>query len=644
MLNNIKTLKSTIVCSVLLMIISTAVNAQNTQPTWWFGLSGAANFNFYDGTTQRLNNSLIVPTAFHKGNGVRPYGSILMEYRPASIWGAMLNVGYNGSGGKFDDVVAPCNCPATLSTNTSYVSVEPSLRIGIPSSGLFFFAGPSVDINMSKDFTYTQLNQSDTQSELTEMHKILVSGQVGAGYDINISKASSKTQVNLSPFVSFHPYFGRSPRAIESWSITTLRAGIALKFGKSHQAEPIPAVIVAAKDVVFSVREPKMVPLKREVSETLPLLNSIFFDEGMVSIPARYVLLNQEQASAFTETQLQKESNQNMPGRSARQLNVYHNILNILGDRLRTNPSATIMLTGSSVTGTTDGKAYAESVKQYLVSAFGVDASRMDISARIKPVSPSEQPGGTRELKLLRTEDTRVDISSTSNELLAEVGGGLMKPVQIMATQTDPLDSHVVFNVEGAQELLKSWSINITDGQGAVQHYGPYTSETESVPGASILGNSPTGNYKVILLETTKMGALKEKTKTIRLVKQDVKVKQGLRYSIVFDFDKTQTIASYNKFLTEVVAPLISDGSTVMIHGHTDVIGTDDYNQKLSVGRAKQTQEVIEKALKAAGKRNVKFETLGFGEDDAHAPFENGLPEERFYNRTVIIDIVPFER
>jgi outer membrane protein OmpA-like peptidoglycan-associated protein len=227
---------------------------------------------------------------------------------------------------------------------------------------------------------------------------------------------------------------------------------------------------------------------------------------------------------------------------------------------------------------------------------------------------------------------------------LAEVGGGMMKPVKIMATQINPLDSHVIFNVDGAKDLLQSWSINITDSRGMVQHYGPYTSDMESVPGAAILGNSPTGDYKVTLLETTKKGALIQKESTIHLVKQDNNIPQGLRYSIVFDFDKAQTIESYNQFLANVVAPQIADGSTVIIHGHTDVIGTEDYNQKLSDSRAKQTQAVIERALKASGKNNVRFETLGFGEENSHSPFENGLPEERFYNRTVIIDMIPMSK
>jgi outer membrane protein OmpA-like peptidoglycan-associated protein len=109
----------------------------------------------------------------------------------------------------------------------------------------------------------------------------------------------------------------------------------------------------------------------------------------------------------------------------------------------------------------------------------------------------------------------------------------------------------------------------------------------------------------------------------------------------LFDFNKANTIASYNKLLTTIVSPSISSGSTVIIHGHTDIIGEDGYNHSLSHDRALQTQKILENALSGSGKNNVKFETLGFGEDLSHSPFDNSLPEERFYNRTVIIDIVP---
>ena len=174
MLHKYKTLQKFIICTLVVVLAQNTSKAQLGQPTWWFGVSGAANLNFSDGTTQRLNNSLIVPTAFHKGFGVRPFASVLMEYRPVGAWGGILNVGYDGRGGKFDDVIAPCNCPATLETNTSYISVEPSLRYRAGQSNLYFFAGPRLAFNMQKDFKYTQLKQPNTDGELSNMRNTIL--------------------------------------------------------------------------------------------------------------------------------------------------------------------------------------------------------------------------------------------------------------------------------------------------------------------------------------------------------------------------------------------------------------------------------------------------------------------------------------
>ena len=59
-----------------------------------------------------------------------------------------------------------------------------------------------------------------------------LSAQIGLGYDIPLSAKTNAYQMTLSPFVSYHPYFGGEPRSVESWSLQTVRAGIALKFGK----------------------------------------------------------------------------------------------------------------------------------------------------------------------------------------------------------------------------------------------------------------------------------------------------------------------------------------------------------------------------------------------------------------------------
>lgn len=626
---------------MIIMIAQTTVKAQDVQPTWWFGVSGGANFNFFDGTTQRLNNAVIVPAAFHKGNGTRAFGSALVEYRPGRVWGVMLNLAYDGRGGKFDDVIAPCNCPATLKTNTSYFAVEPSLRFGFKSSNLYFFAGPRVAFNLQKDFNYTQLKQENTNGELSEMRKTLISGQVGVGYEIPISSASSSTKFTLSPFVSFHPYFGQDPRKVESWSMTTVRTGIALKFGKGGKAvvKETPAPL-PVEEIYFTVKAPQAILLKREVSETLPLLNTVFFEEGSTAIPARYTLLSTNKAADFKEAQLQNEQSADTAGRSARQMNVYHQVLNIMGDRLRTNPATTIALNGASANGSQEGKLMAETVKAYLVSQFGIAATRIAVTGSVKPLISSEQAGATKELTILKAEDRRVDIRSTSPELLMAVGGEMMKPVQINATQANPMDSQVMMNVAGAKKLFKSWSVDIADEKGNIQHYGPFTRETEGIAGNTILGSQNEGDYKVSMLGITKDGLPVRKESTVHLVRQTSTTQNGLRYSILFNFDKAKTIASYEKFLTEVVSASVTDGSTVIIHGHTDMSGDDDYNQILSDNRAQETQKIIERALTNAGKKNVKFETFGFGEEVNRSPFDNTLPEERFYNRTVIIDII----
>lgn len=642
---------------LMLIFAGIAVHAQKikrTQPVWWFGESAAANFNTYRGTTQVLNSNLTVPTAFHKGDGVKPYLSLLTEYRPNKVWGGVLNLAYDNRGGKFDGVMAPCNCAADLSTNISYVTVEPSLRIAPFANAFYIFGGPTISFNVSKAFTYTQEKQTDKRGDWSNIHKTVFSAQAGAGIDIPLSARASATQMSVSPFISFLTDFGHEPRSVESWSFYTIRAGIALKFGTARKLTPVATISepvtatpekVIEKEVQFSVRAPKVAPLSRQVKETFPLINSIFFNQGSTEIPSRYILLNENQAASFKEAQLQEGQPDNLnTGHSARQLAVYHNILNIMGDRMRSNPQSTITLIGASDKNPTEGKMMAENIKQYLVTIFGINGSRITIEGRDKPLISSEHPGVEKELALLREEDRRVDIVSASPELLMQVGGSnsaFLKPVEITTVQADPLDSQVLFNTDGANESLKSWSVDVTDEQGNVQHYGPYTQDQASVPGKTILGNSPQGNYKIMMLGQTKNGDSVKKESYVSLMKMDDPKQDGLRYSILFNFDKSKSIASYENFLTDIVTPLIHENGTVIIHGHTDIIGDEKYNHTLSQERAMSTQQIIEQALSKAGTKGVRFETYGFGKDAGTAPFENNLPEERFYNRTVIIEIIP---
>lgn len=239
------TIKSVIVSALILTSIHSPIMSQvalDTKHSWWFGTAAAANIDFYRGSTQELNSAIIAPAAFHNGIGVGlNFAPIAEFHRPGSILGIMLQAGYDNRSGTFDEKIAPCGCDLDLSTNLSYITVEPSLLFAPFKSGFYLFAGPRMAFNLNNSFTYTLTTRSDIYNQrvpltlngnFSNMNKTVISMQIGAGYDIPLISKNKPTQYVFSPFVSFQPYYGQLPRSIETWNITTLRVGAALKFSQ----------------------------------------------------------------------------------------------------------------------------------------------------------------------------------------------------------------------------------------------------------------------------------------------------------------------------------------------------------------------------------------------------------------------------
>lgn len=649
-------LKSFILTALVCLTTQTSVQAQEIQysnPSWWFGAAAGANFNFYRGSTQVINENFSPPTAFHDGFGAGLYLAPLLEYhRPDSYLGFMFQAGYDSRRGKFDEVITPCNCPADLSTKLSYLTIEPSIRLAPFKSNFYLYGGPRVAFNLDKSFVYEQgINPNfpaqtpnpEVTGDFSEVEKTIFSMQIGMGYDIPMSSVNRKTKFVLSPFVAFQPYFGQNPRAIETWNLTTVRAGVALKFGRGKAIEN---VNIVDGDVQFSVNQPENVLVENRVREVFPLRNYIFFNVGSTEIPNRYVLLNKEQVKDFKEDQVQFSTSNTVSGRSERQMLVYYNVINILGDRMQKNPSSTIKLVGSSEKGPVDGRAMAQSVKNYLTSVFGINESRIAVDGRTKPVIASEQPGGTNELVLLREGDQRVTIESTSPELLMEFqsGDAPLKPVEIYTTGLNSNSDDITFNNVGSKEALSNWTLELKDENGKVKKFGPYTDDKAIVSRNLILQNQKQGNFNVKMTGTTLSGKTITKDATVYILPYVApKVQESIRFSVIYEFNESKSIAIYEKYLTEIVTPKIPIGGMVIIKGYTDIIGEDNYNQNLSLARANDVKNIIEKSLVKAGRNDVKFEIHGYGEDVNKALFENKYPEERFYNRTVVIDILPVQ-
>jgi len=75
----------------------------------------------------------------------------------------------------------------------------------------------------------------------------------------------------------------------------------------------------------------------------------------------------------------------------------------------------------------------------------------------------------------------------------------------------------------------------------------------------------------------------------------------------------------------------IHPNDVLLLTGHTDSVGSDQSNQRLSLGRAKAVQQ----AMQQSGIPGRAFRTVGRGESQPIAP--NATPEGREANRRVTI-------
>ena len=114
---------------------------------------------------------------------------------------------------------------------------------------------------------------------------------------------------------------------------------------------------------------------------------------------------------------------------------------------------------------------------------------------------------------------------------------------------------------------------------------------------------------------------------------QPVKVAITIQAEALFDFDKSVLKPDGKKSIDEAIVKMKNvDVEMVIATGHTDSVGTDAYNQKLSERRATTVKEyMVSQGIPAA-----KITTLGKGETQPVAT--NKTAEGRAKNRRVDIE------
>ena len=105
---------------------------------------------------------------------------------------------------------------------------------------------------------------------------------------------------------------------------------------------------------------------------------------------------------------------------------------------------------------------------------------------------------------------------------------------------------------------------------------------------------------------------------------------------VLFDFDKSSLTEADVKELRKAVTFVKKyPGAKTMVDGHTDSIGTDAYNMKLSERRAAAVKDYL---IKEAGVDSLKIKAVGHGKADPVA--DNKTAEGRAENRRVEVSIL----
>ncbi len=395
------------------------------------------------------------------------------------------------------------------------------------------------------------------------------------------------------------------------------------------------------------------------------ILNYLFFDVGESAIAPRYKQLKSpKDADAFDEERLRGET-----------LEKYYHVLDVFGGRLRKFPKSVITIVGCN-DGASPGekkaglsKARANAVFAYLRDIWGISEKRMKIVARDLPSVPSN-----RDDSLGLAENRRVEILCDDWDIT--------KPVVDRTPAISTSSPFVRFTIASPQGLEsvpppvyvpQQPKAVVVNGKTVYQQPPPPPPPPQTVRTLTILqggkvwkrfdnvGTSgtitwnwkneaedfPQGGAPLVAVFSVKDKSGREcysETATIPVQRittndkqrENIADKTLERYNLImFPFDKSDVGPMNSRILKEYVLPRLFPASDALIVGHTDVIGSDEYNLKLSGARGAKAKDELTSLVKSGQYKSLDSKGVG----EAEPLFDNGLPEGRFYNRTVQVII-----
>jgi outer membrane protein OmpA-like peptidoglycan-associated protein len=364
-----------------------------------------------------------------------------------------------------------------------------------------------------------------------------------------------------------------------------------------------------------------------------PLLGHIYFSRGASDLPVQYVrLAGPEEAKAFDEQRFRDT------------LEKYYQVLNIIGKRMTNHPEAVITLTGCNDNTVVEkgnrklSTRRAEAVRDYLQAVWGIAPERIRIEARNLPKMPS-----TSRLEEGKADNRRVEITSENPAILDLIRSSYL------ATRIDTamLTLHPVIT---APHGVAAWTVAAANNRqklGELAGDGAPPAEIKMPLSTSNLNEMAAGGDITVRMEVqdrkrqelamTASPVRVNFVQTSQLLAQKQEFRVQEKYALIlFDFD-SDIVDARNQEIVNTIVTRIKElpQATVDIVGHTDNIGKEGYNIKLSERRALAVYKLLTAAYGEDPGERLRYSGVG----PLNPLYDNTTSEARAFNRTVTITL-----
>lgn len=600
-------------------------------------------------------------THFTNGDGVRREGGLLFESPLWRTFALQLRLGASQESGSFsyEFDAGPTRDGETgaevraifrdqLDYNRTAVVLAPSIVVPV-ISGLRLRLGLEMDHPFASDESYRQIAVTPAdllfgggKRELEVMHGTIVpqsSLGVGIAGGVSVIDIPVWRSALLSPELSFAiPLTNRATSG--DWRSYSLSVGATLRFplNSSERVDttdtlnvlPPPPVVTLLPALVPSITtSPDTVRVtieERDSIEYLPLLNQIYFAEGEDELPSDYRRISREERDFFSYAQLTGSA-----------LDVYYQILNIIGLRMQDVPEATLAINGYRNGRERDqalARQRAETIREYLVRVWGIAPRRLKVRGGGLPPNPSREtlPEGFEE-------NSRVELIPSDPNIIG--------PVVRRHTQRDANPPAITFFPKALSEAgIRDWRLEVEEGgrpwkrflgNGALPDSIVWTWRSDS-------GSLPTLpmrlSYRLAVVDSTGQ-RVETRSREIevrytslrakRLAHQDDTLIEN--YSLLlFNYDSRKVSESDNLFL-QAIAGNTGSGAVVTFTGFTDSLGEESYNRELANARAHEAAKIFE----GFAPSGVVVIVSDKGGERERFPYDT--PEGRAHCRTVFIEV-----